>query len=252
MSTIKGSLIPITPSPDRPKTFNIIYAGAPGSKKTTYMASWPNPLFLYADRNLGILGKLGVPYVPIPDWETWDKKVVPLLRAGEWVDEREEKIPFPYSTVVIDTISSISDLCYDYNAKKWGEQDKSFKFWDRMLSDQMRGIRVVTNMASKGVNVLMGCHLKDKENEVGRVIGTKLDIWGKAAINIVKLFDDVLVCMKETKEDEEEFWVSTVNPERSKIDFVKEIIGHKDGSKLPARVGGSYRELMKAWGIEDG
>ena len=257
--TISGDLIPITGEGENyQQNFNLIYAGDSGSGKTTCMASWPNPLFLYADKNVGALKKYGVPYVPVRDWNLLDKQVIPMLKAREWPDATGERVPFPYRTIVLDTFSSIGDACYDYHAKLWGEaKEKSFKFWDKMLGDQMRVVRAINELTvpkggHPGCHVLFGCHVKDKENEQGRVVKTQLDIWGKAAINIVKSFDDILLCDKETnKELEEEFWCWTVNPPNTKIKFVKEIMKGPGGENLPPKVDGSYQSLMKLWGVNE-
>ena len=98
--------------------------------------------------------------------------------------------------------------------------------------------------------------MRNKENDLGRITGTTLNFYGKTADLFPTLFDSVLFCTREVKKDKDvvvgvENYVSSVNPNKY-VDFVGDGVGGGKYGELPARVGGSYQELMKAWGVEDG
>jgi hypothetical protein len=207
MSTIKGSLIPITPE-DGQENFNILFAGNSGDGKTHNMATWPNPLYLYPDRNVATLAKFKLPYVPIRDWKEFETTVLPLLRARQWVDGEGNRIDFPFRTLVMDTISSLADYCYDYLAPIYKDDKNSYKLWDKFLGSMMNAAKILVDLSTPIVgkpscHVLIGCHLRDKENSSGNTIGTKLDISGRTAFNLPRLFDSVFLCRRETKRDDE-------------------------------------------------
>lgn len=273
-SQIRGSLIPTLPEEAAPgqENFSVLYAGFPKSGKTHCMGTWPDPLVLYTDQNTATMRKHGIPYVPIRDWPTFKNHIVPALKQRSWFSEAEDGevslVPFPFRTIVLDTASTLGDYLLDYltNVKHLDQSKNSYEIWQVYLSEFMPAMRALVDMATAkpdqpSANVLVGCHLHDVLNDGGRVTKTKLDISGRSSAHLPKLFDTVLLCRSEIERTStssgpsritgSKYYTYTLNPTQL-LEFIGDGVGGAKYKTLAPTTGGTYPELMKAWGVSVG
>lgn len=266
LSTIRGAFIPTVGQPvSKDRNFCVMYVGPAQSGKTHCIASWPDPLYLYPDTNLATIDKFKVPYVAVPDWETFDKHLMPALRRRTWFEENKEtnevvSVPLAYRTVCIDTISALGDLLLEHITQKEGLKERNI--WDAMAIRFMRTIRDLVSLTGPtdkhpGCHVVVGGHLRDKQNDSGNVIGTALDIAGRSGTQTPKHFDTNLLCrakltpspgQEPLTADQREYFIYTGNPSHL-IDFLGDRVGGAGTPTLPPKMGGTYPELMAAWGF---
>ena len=261
---ICGTLIPTPPEdiPAEQQNFNVMYAGFPKTGKTHCLGSWPDPLVIYTDHNTATIRKHGVPFVPVRDWPTFKNHIIPALEKRSWFSTREdgevELVPFSFRSLVVDTATTLADYLLDYliNTRRL----EGYELWGQYLGDFMSAMRTVVSMAtpssdSPSCNVLVGCHLHDVLNSSGHVAKTQLDISGRSAVHLPKLFDTILLCRSQPVNADKqnpqlvtgaEYFCHTLNPSR----FIEFVGG--EGSKynkLPPKTGGTFAELMAAWGV---
>lgn len=261
---IKGSLIPTSGlDEDEQLNFTVLYTGFPKTGKTHCLCTWPSPLVLFFDKNFATLKKHGVSYVSVPDWEFYSAHILPLLKRRVWMKAIDkgvfEEIPFPYRTLVIDTVSSMGDYLLDYLTEK--RKLDGWDLWAAVASNMARAISIPLQLA-KHVNgkpsahVIASCHLDDVFNEKRNLVKTKLDIPGRTASHLPKWFDTTILCKSEVKKTDtvpakilgKDYFVHTINTSRF-IEFLGDGVGGGKYKELPPKTGGTYPELMKAWGI---
>ena len=259
---IKGTLLPRT-SPLAPEDykFNVLYAGAAKSGKTHCIASWPDTFCLYWDENLATIRKFpGVTVVPIPSWQAFETYGIPALQRRCWFAPNpknlEETIlaPLTCGTFANDSLSTMVDLLIKHLEKTYS----GFELWKMVEAKAMYATRVMVALAKPhrelpSMNVLMSCHLRDKEGENGALVKTGLDIAGQSSGKIPRLFDSVFLTQRENTKDSQgnttvDHFVYTVNPNR-RFDFIGDGVGGGKFATLPAKTGGTYQELMTAWGV---
>ncbi len=257
MTTIKGSLIPQSTDNLPPSKLSVLYVGAPKSGKTHCTCTWPKPLVLYWDKNLATIKKFpGVEYVQLDSWKEFKQEVVPLIQNREWPNSSGELVPFPYSTLVLDSASTLFETLLRELQKIY----KGFDLWNMVYAEFLGTMRVLVRLAtpdnsptSPTANVVVACHTRDRENEAGNIVKITPDLAGQSKDAFPRLFDTILLCSRTTSgasnELKTESHVYTVNP-NSRFDFVGDGVGGGKNMVLPPKTGGTYPELCKAWGLE--
>ena len=256
---IKGTLLPRT-SPLAPEDykFNVLLAGPPKSGKTHCFGTWPDPFCLYWDKNLATIRKFpGVTVVPMSDWQVFETYGIPALRKRCWFAEEDGEIvlkPLTCGTFGVDSISTMFDLLFAHLANSLS----GFDLWAAMLSKSMYAMRAIVDLATPKpglphCHVVLTCHTRGRENSAGNLVKVTLNIDGQAKDKIPALFDSVFLARRENTKDERgnttlNSFIYTVNPNKH-FSFIGDGVGDGKFATLPAKTGGTYQELMTAWGV---
>lgn len=260
ISKVRQALIPTvgTPPSDQ-RNFSLAYYGGAMSGKTRAMATWPDPLCLYTDKNFATVMNKGIPHVPIPDWKFFHDQCLPALRARKWFTQNEDgevtQVPFPYRTLLIDTGNVLFDMLLASLETDPKLANKAL--WGTFASLVTRTVADLTAMTRPtldhpGCHVVFSFHLRDRTNEAGNVLGIIVDVVGRSSGQVPKLFDTNLLLKAQTKpgSQEPEYYALTKNPSPL-YDFLGDRVGDsKDTKPLPTRLDdATYPGLMKAWGL---
>lgn len=244
--------------------FSILLQGEPGSGKTYFMASCPDPFFLVWDTNVTTHDRLGLRYSLVRSWEEtqWWLDVVKKRRLSEVVGAKVQ-------TLCLDTLSSLGTMTSmeiaDGHAKL-GSRDK----WDEYYSRLHQTIRTCSE-ATKPDNahpqrevywVIAGVHEEPVYETVGeskRLVKVKASVAGRMA-NANELYSHYSAhFLLETEERIVPTSASSKATQKERIHQMR-TKGYGGrycmpdkifGRELPEVLPNNWGALMKAGGIEN-
>ena len=249
----------------------VMYAGFPKTGKSTYAASWPNPLFLQFDPNLATVEAYGHDCIELGSMEGivyfWEQ-LLPRIYYRELEG---------YDTIVLDSWSHLHPLTQSAVEK---DAFKDARQWyGNILTLNRNMVDWLTSAAkpkfgdqdAKRYNIVCTTHLEEKMKQVRTASGVEsvLDkVWprmpGTFAKELCDSFNTVLVCDVEAERPAAGQPPSTDGPQlnyfcwsknpNNYYRFAGDSLGG-EGRKfqqLPPKVDGTYQGLMKAWKGECG
>lgn len=231
---------------------SILYKGESGYRKTTYALTWPQPLVgLYTETNQATVVKaikagVNVVFYNPANWA----EVTAFSQAAKnrQIDAK---------SLILDTLDGVGAVCFREIAGPSGEMDQ--QKWGRFLS-RMRFFCEDVAQAAKpkdgkpAYHIVCTSHLKDITDDKGNLVKIRCKIDGQFKDDVEAFFDTVLLCdMRLRAEQVEEagrrfmrqtpeFFCRALPPD--KYHTCKP-------NGLPAEVGGTYPELVAAWGEKE-
>lgn len=173
---------------------HFLFYGPPSTYKTTVASNFSKPLLLATE-----VGYSFIPGVKAIDIETWYqfKEVVNQLKQPE--------AKAMYDTVIIDTVSLLSDKAEKYILNKFGvtalgdvEWGKGWQSYKKELSETFNYI------AQMGYGIVFIAHAKDTRDEHGKVISAAPSLDGSTQTIVNALVDFIFFLNKETDESGKE------------------------------------------------
>ena len=178
----------------------ILLAGAPKIGKTEFCAQSDKALILATE--IGTNAQSGVRALPIQKFA--DFKLV--LRQLEKPEAKQM-----YSTICIDTIGILYDLCEQFVCQQNGVSkigDIPYGGGYSQTSKEFENcLRKITMM---GYGLIMTCHLKETADDDGKVVGYKPDL-NNRCLKIVNGLVDIIGVITQTwnEKGESERWIQT-------------------------------------------
>ena len=168
----------------------LIY-GPPSTRKTTVASNFPRPLLLATEIGYSFIP--GVKAVNIDSWYTF-KQAVNQLKRQEVRDE--------YDTVIIDTVSLLSEQCVNYINNKLGVESLSDAEWGKGWTDYKKELGQTFNLlAQKGYGIVFIAHSKEQRNEAGEITSAEPAVDNSTMRIINALVDVILFLNKEEGEE---------------------------------------------------
>lgn len=199
----------------------ILY-GDPKSGKTSTLDD-PNMKVLLLDIEGGsavLAGAENVDIVPIEKLEDL-QEVAKLLKKGVFIDEEGNEVPFNYGLVAIDSLTRLQDLVKDYivrvyapNRKreiqgKFGAQSDWGDF-GLIIKDMVKFFHTLTKQGEKSINVMWIAHKENVKDDItGGIVGTKIQMQGSSANEIMSVVDAIFYMVKKDTEQGLKFGVAT-------------------------------------------
>lgn len=265
----------------------VLYQGGPGSGKSHCSLTWPKPLVIYCEENTATLEKfthLEEGRVVFPsDWgdtfTSFRNNVVPLIKnrqahlmLSEYDDDGalvKEADPGSVETIVIDAVSSLlfdleREVVQPYAGGKIPHSTTGPKFLYQAEEVMRDIVGAAKPYADKPCyNIICTTHLKDVTDESGNLVKISPAIYGQMKDLLTRWFDTKLLCEAvkksggdvdkpeggKTKEKVPIRYVYTVSP--NNYYSVGDGVGGEGGpyKELEYITGGTYQDLMKAWGV---
>lgn len=159
---LEGITIHVTGQDEDSRWIKALVCGDPGTGKTLFSSTWPDPLVISAEGGLLSLRERNIRYVK---YEGLDQ-LRTIVKALRDTDSHEDNFGGPVQTIVIDTIDEISHaLLRDKQAemKQTGSKN-SYEEWS-YIKDTLKS--VVTAIRNLPMNVVFTCHLRSKGGDDG-------------------------------------------------------------------------------------
>lgn len=178
----------------------ILLAGAPKIGKTEFCTQSPDALIFATE--IGTNARPGAMVQPITKWS--DFKLA--LRQLE-----NDAVKAKFSTVCIDTITILYDLCEQFICAQNGVQkigDIPYGAGYTQTSKEFENsLRKITML---GYGLIMTCHLKESMNEEGQLVACKPDL-NNRCLKIVNGLVDIIGVITQSWNDkgESQRWVRT-------------------------------------------
>lgn len=167
----------------------LIY-GPPSTRKTTVASNFPKPLLLATEVGYSFIEN--VKAINIESWYQFREAVEQLKR---------QEVRDTYDTIVIDTLSLLSEQCVTYVNNKLGIKDLSEAGWGKGWKEYKKEMSTTFNLiAQKGYGIVFIAHSKEERNDEGELTGAQPGI-DNSTLNIVNpLVDFVFFLNKEESE----------------------------------------------------
>jgi hypothetical protein len=175
----------------------MLVCGPPGSGKTLFASTWPNPLYLDLEgRLLSIRHKKGIKRVRCNSMS--DVELVKSMLDQD-PDIRAKAFGGPVDTVVIDTVDEMARLAQRERLRSEKRETFTMQDWG-VFGDTLRALcRSFRNL--DGLNVLFLCHIKPSEDgETGKIM-YRPDISGSVGNEIASYVDEALLVAQRTTVD---------------------------------------------------
>jgi hypothetical protein len=250
----------LTREPSRALGTNMLQKGPPGTHKTFNLLSWPGKtLLIYCDTNYSMIGpaiESGKVELLIPerdfDLQKLEQVILPKIRRRE----------YDVQNVGVDTVSNLAKVIFRWTEGTKGATKHTWGRLKQVLDNVCWSLNstVMEKPGKPHYNSLFTSHVKDIREGTGENV--RVVRAGQAAIDggfvdsIEGFFDNVFITVKEPTSEVidgrvtvtgERFFCYTTPPTMK--DTTKAEV-KVEGVSLPSEVGGTYDELMKAWGIE--
>jgi hypothetical protein len=230
--------------------FSVLYVGQPGTLKTTYALSWPDPMFEYWDPNDATLKKVpGVKYIMHPTIREHETQILPAIQNRE----------LDCGTIVIDSFSFLADA---YIKELKGTKDKlDIAQWGTLLDRLDRTCKIILGAKQPkgnhpGYHIVATCHERDVYDSDGNLVRISPAIDGQFKDRIARYFDAVFItAMEMERVQRDDKWVKEpayfiLTGPTDKYRVALDRIGGGRRKRLPLRMEGTYPALCEAWGID--
>ena len=246
--------------PPEDSKFSILLEGPPKQGKTHFATTMPDPTFLVADQNYKAHESHGVRFFVIDNWVEWEQRFRPAIT---------QRI-FPGDTIVLDTVSALFRKLERHLAKN-NLALEGYQEWNHFRGNAIK-LADDLNAARKpegdhpGYNICVLTHQKTETDTGGNVIGYLPDISSKLDRSFAGLFDAHFCTSVETENDlvrdsKGSPTGETVQTSKYFIHSTPPTSRHNAGdnlggdgkkySKLPPKLGNTFPELLKEWGVSD-
>lgn len=182
---------------------HFLFYGEPSTRKTSIAAQFPKALILATE--IGYKQIPGVKAVDIDSWATFLQVVQELKKPD---------VKSTYSTIVIDTVGILSDLCVQYvcniNGIKSLDELGYGKGWSQYKTQFNRAINTI---AQNGYSIVFIAHAEQKADQNGNVISIEPRVDKRPKETIVALTDFIFYLQKEKRDDVETVIAYTQLPE---------------------------------------
>lgn len=146
------------------RNLKALICGDPGTGKTLFSSTFPDPLFAACEPGLLSLRKRRVPYQIIKNAKEMDE----IIRACRQPEEvRESTFGIPVKTLVIDTVDAFQKILKRQKLSEIGKTTLDMQGWG-WLGETMRSY--LAAWQGLDMNVVLTCHLKEtKDEEIGKI-----------------------------------------------------------------------------------
>lgn len=180
---------------------HFLFYGDPGTRKTSVASLFPNSLILATE-----IGYKQIPdavAVDIDSWATFLKVITEL---------KKPEVKNTYKTIIIDTVSILSDLCVQYicnlNSIKSLDELGFGKGWNKYKTDFNRAINTI---AQNGYAIVFIAHAEAKKDEKGNVVSIEPRIDRRPREAIEALTDFIFYLQKEVVDEDRETVIAYSN-----------------------------------------
>ena len=247
--------------------FTGVYCGEALSGKTHCICTWPNTVVFCFDQDTQTLDHMpDVHVVLVESWAEFEEACLPYIRAravGRLLKERMGLDEEPLvETIAVDTMSIASSKLAN---EIQGDRDRLRVQDFGTLLNKLTAATVQMTETAKELeegqttyNVLAATHLSPDTDSSGNVLSISPAIMGQFKKVLPRLFGFCFLTehrvatkiINGNATQVENFVVRTVPP--NDLYTCGDRIGGKgDYQRLPPVTGGTYPELMKAWGIKE-
>ncbi len=160
--------------------------GQAGAGKTTLAATMPHPVILSAEGGLLSIKDAGIAYLEI-------STMADLWEAYEWLTEGGG---VEYSSVVLDSISEIAEVCLNSEKKVNKDPRAAYGEMQTQMADIIRAFRDLP-----GRHVLMTAKVEKTADEMGRILYAPSMPGNKTGQSLPYFFDLVLALRVEKDAD---------------------------------------------------
>jgi hypothetical protein len=242
---------------------NVCYWGTQKTGKTFYACSYPNPVCIVLDPNLGTLNEH--PHIPqlIPEsWDQIERDILPAIKQRRMTELLQASgnpawQDYEVQTIIVDSYTHLamlikSELTYD------SDKEMGYDGWDKYQARLKKVLRTHTQAAlplpGKPFYHAVGTiHEKWMTNEKGEIQGCGPAIQGSANETFFSFWSAILATDKRVTETgagiqkttKVEYFCHTIPPDRHR----KEVVDPT--GELPPKTGGRYEDLMKHWTKKD-
>lgn len=190
-----------------------LVVGEPGSGKTHFAGTFPEPYFLDCDKGLATLSGLRVPYFSI-EYGQEASRIAMLLLAK--LNRREP--PFENTqTFILDSLSALSNLM-EVELAKYPREEASGTKEVMSLPDfrvhRRRMLNIVTSLMrlSEKMNVVVTANVEyDKDELFGRILEVPSVAGRKLPMELGRYFDEIYRLSYDSKEEQ---WIMNTKPTR--------------------------------------
>lgn len=213
-----------------------LVCGAPGTGKTLFASTAPDPFIINTDHGLASLRQRDVPFATVPDTKEdieaqniskFIGQILAILQGGP--DSMKKHLGFVPQTIVLDTFDMIVGLLVKEYLKK--NNQSALKIQDySWLKERLKAL--TGGFRNLPMNVVFTCHLKDKSDDDGSNPRTVPAIDGSFADDIAGWFDLAVILKNEVVTDVVDNKMARsvrkymqTFPEPPKVDWVKDRFG---------------------------
>lgn len=165
--------------------------GPPSTRKTTVASNFPRPLLLATEIGYSFIP--GVKAVNIDSWYTFKQAVNQLKR---------EEVREQYDTIVIDTVSLLSEQCVNYINNKLGTESLSDAEWGKGWTEYKKELGQTFNLlAQRGYGIVFIAHSKEQRSEAGEILSAEPAVDNSTMRIINALVDLIIFLNKEDGDD---------------------------------------------------
>jgi hypothetical protein len=275
------SALPIISTDEISKTgTSVVYWGPSLSGKTHCGLTWPGPFVIQWDTNSDTLEKFPhIPYIRpgigLPESrKNWTPvrhfitDIVPAIQNRK-LTELVRQMPgfedYKVETVFLDSFTSMAmAIKHDWQGSAGNKM--GYDGWENYLT-RLTDWTVFMVGATKPdaydpnkecYNFVASVHETLLTNDAGNVIDVKPSVQGAFQAHMLGHFENVFFtkCIPEDQKARDgvlervaKYWIYTVPPDSWRV--CGDRIGGGRYKKLPAKMGGTYLELAKAWGLEN-
>lgn len=166
---------------------HFLFYGDPGTRKTSVSVLFPDSLILATE-----IGYKQIPLAVAQDIDSWS-------RFLEAVNElKKPEVKKAYKTIIIDTVSILSDLCVQYicniNGVKSLDELGYGKGWTKYKTDFNRAINTI---AQNGYAIVFIAHAETKKDINGNLVSIEPRIDRRPRETIEALTDFIFYLQKE-------------------------------------------------------
>lgn len=228
--------------------------------------SWPNPLFICMDPNLGTLDERpDIPRIIPESWDQLEGAILPAIRQRRLTemvrgftlpDESKPWEDYTVQTVVLDSFTHLGVLIKSELTKD-GDKDMGYEGWDKYQGRLKKTSRVLTQSAlykpnAETYNAIGTIHEKVIFNEKGDLKAVEPTLQGGGGGDFFwSHWSNILACKKTLKQkgggNQKEMIPSYVCYSVPPDKFRSVVLD--TSQKLPPVLenGGTYPELAKFW-----
>lgn len=227
-----------TGAADYGRFIKMLLVGPPGSGKTTFASSFPNPLIAAAEPGLMAVADLDVPYVDIER----ERDLLEVKQAlSQDAKVREKTFGFPVDSLIVDTFDEVQRLLMRERLAKSNNSAMQQQDWGWLLERQQS---MVSGLRNLPLHVVLTCHMKTQHDEESGASWFAPSLSGGFADQIGEYVDIVGVMVEEQEKKVEGKNVETVTHhfvrtgKTPKYPFVKDRSGELPDRLQFDRLGG--------------
>ncbi len=246
-----------------------LYMGDALTGKSHCLGTWPNPLVVAFDPDTQTIRNMpGVYVIEVGSWAEFENHIMPYVRnrgLGRLVMDMWEGPGKPteeplIETLGVDTISIGSMKLAEelQGAKKRLDIQDFGAFLNKLVATTMQCVETTKESfpGQATYNVIFTAHLNPVNDDTGTLIAVRPAVMGQFKEILPRLFGFSFICQHGIENvlsagkamSVERFTVRTV-PKSDQYVCGDRIGGKGPYRRLPPVTGGTYPELMEAWGI---